>query len=652
MKRLIVCISALLLTSAVVLSQETSDAQPTSAPLPFAFNTGHYLWFNIGGGLGQIGYDVMGGNTTFYMPSATAGINYTYYFLPWFGLGTGVDIAYYSSQANLTRQMEWEGVTDSEGDSYTHRVDFQNWRERQDELMLEIPLMLSFRTTPKKGSFYFNIGAKAGIPVYANYVHDRGNLIHSGYYKKWDVVLSGLEGRFETEELQRSQEGSIYNKLQKINAACFGELGATIKMDETTDFTLGIYANYYITNHSAVKEGTGTDLGFRNPEHHTEFMNEYAGLVGTKHIGAMHPWSAGIKIGIQTHIITLKERREARAKQLALEQQQQALWSSMHKDTVYIHDTLLVTDTLFVRDTLYMTVHDTIVNAEAKRDTTWIIRIDTICPDPQHPGKFINITEDRLRREDEALYEKQQREGVKPVVVTEKGKRGAKKLDGKLTPSVIWFHFDDYKPILEPFDVIDTVAQALKNNPDMHVYVNGHACKIGSDSYNQRLAMRRANAVARLLRLKGVPAKQITVRSLGANEPYRYNGERHQYSKDRRVEIVPAGADESVEEKTEQDANTAPHKQRTDINYHKYTKFIGEETVRPGSRLAQIARRRYGHQEYWVYIYEANADKIKDPSLIHPGLVVMLPDLTETNAGLTEREALKKAQGLEEKYKQ
>lgn len=653
--RYTIYIIATILCFTTAFAQEAADIPATdAAQSPFVFNKGHYLWFHAGGGLGQLGYDVQGGNTQFYMPSAQAGINYTYYFLPWFGLGTGVGVAYYTSEAHLTRQMQWEGATDTESDNYTHRVDFLNWRERQNDIMVEIPLMLSFRTTPKKGSFYFNIGAKAGIPVYANYVHNRGDMIHSGYYPKWDVVLQDLPGRFETEELKRSQEGSIYDKLQKINAAGFAELGATIRMDETTDFTLGVYANYYITNHSAVKEADATDLGFRNAEYHTEFMNQYEGLTGTKHIGAMHPWSAGIKIGIQTHIITRAERREARAKQLALRQQQQL---AAKRDTIFIHDTLFLRDTLFVRDTLYMTVHDTIVDSHAKKDTTWIVRIDTICPDPQNPGKFINITAERMRREDEELERQQATEGNKPIVMTEKGKKAARKLDGSLTPSVIWFHFDDYKPILEPFDVIDTVAQALLNNPDMHVNINGHACKIGSDSYNQRLAMRRAKAVARLLRLKGVPAKQMTVRSLGADEPYRYNGEHHQYSKDRRVEIIPTGVqetnaeDEAAKTQGTKDVNTAPNHKRTDIDYSKYDKFIGEERVKAGSRLAQIARRWYGHQEYWVYIYEANADKISQPNLIHPGLTVMIPDLEKVHSGLTKKEALKQAQAKEKEYK-
>ncbi|MBR1564656.1 MAG: OmpA family protein [Paludibacteraceae bacterium] len=629
-----------------LFAAETTDSVNT----PLRYDTGSFLHFGIGGGLGQLGYSLQGGNTTTFMPSFTAGIQYTYYFLPWLGLGAGLHVSYYTSQANLTDQMAWPGQTDTEGDSYTHRVDFNQWRERQNDIMLEIPILLSFKVKPNKGGFYFNIGAKAGIPVYADYVHNRGDLIHSGYYPEWDVVMSGLPGRFETEPLPRAQDGSIYNKVRKVNAAGFAELGALIQLDPLTDLTLGVYANYYISNHSTVKSEEATDLGFRNADYNTDFMNPYEGLVGTKHIGAMHPWSVGLKIGLQTHLRTKEERNVAKARKAAQQQQQLAAKNDtiLLTDTLVLYDTIkvVVHDTIFIRDTLYMTVRDTVIGNKTAKDTTWIVRIDTICPDPQHPGNYINITEERLQREDDEMekeaerQQQQQATGGKQQqsrpVITENGKRAARKLDGKLTTSVIWFHFDDYKPILEPFDVIDTVAQALLADPDLLVNINGHACKIGKDSYNQRLAMKRAQAVARLLRLKGVPAKQMTVRSLGAHEPYRYNGEHHQYSKDRRVEIVPIGTEDehtsvSGKQKTETqpatDVNTSPHRKRTDVNYRKYKSFIGEEKVKQGSRLAQIARRWYGHQEYWVYIYEANADKIKNPSLIYPGMVLMIPDL-------------------------
>ena len=126
--------------------------------------------------------------------------------------------------------------------------------------------------------------------------------------------------------------------------------------------------------------------------------------------------------------------------------------------------------------------------------------------------------------------------------------------------------------------------------------MNGHACKLGKPEHNKRLSLRRAKAVAAKLRELGVHDDQMIIAHMGSDIPYRYNG-RHQLAKDRRVEIIPT--------------------------------YRTTEVVRPGSRLAQIARRHYGNPDYWVYIYEANKDQIVNPSELPAGIELIIPDLSE-----------------------
>ncbi len=47
--------------------------------------------------------------------------------------------------------------------------------------------------------------------------------------------------------------------------------------------------------------------------------------------------------------------------------------------------------------------------------------------------------------------------------------------------------------------------------------------------------------------------------------------------------------------------------------------------VQPGNSLWRIARRTYGRGIQYSVIYEANRNQIRDPSLIYPGQVFMLP---------------------------
>ncbi|WP_422064984.1 LysM peptidoglycan-binding domain-containing protein [Shimia sp.] len=49
-------------------------------------------------------------------------------------------------------------------------------------------------------------------------------------------------------------------------------------------------------------------------------------------------------------------------------------------------------------------------------------------------------------------------------------------------------------------------------------------------------------------------------------------------------------------------------------------------TVQPGSSLWAIARDRYGEGQFYLRVFEANQDKIRDPDLIYPGQVFTVPE--------------------------
>lgn len=554
----------------------------------------HYIDFYAGGGVSSLGYDLLGGYETI-TPSFTVGAGYTYYFLPWMGLQTGLGFTRYSSNAHLTDEMVWTPLTDYQGDLYEHHITFDRWKERQQAYLLEIPIGLRFQPIKKKVGLYAALGAKLGIPVLADYRHRQGSLTHYGVYPDWNLEVRDLPGRFETETTETLVEASVKEQIRKVNAVAYAELGMAFRTGERADIYLAAYAHYVLNNFSAVSNDERTALGFASDKNNAYgFMQPYNGLIGTNHIGSMHPWTAGLKAGISIYPGLTKAQRKRQARRLAKE-----FPELMPKNTV--HDTLLLSDTIYLHDTIYI----------------------------REP----------------------QKQPVQQAAPKERPTAEEKRLAALLSQAVIWFHFDKYDPILEPAYILDSVASMMKRYPDLTIHVNGHACIIGKDGYNQRLALKRANAVANLLQKKGIGSERMKVVSYGASHPYRYN-HKHQLAKDRRVEIVPEGYELQPEDQQLTSLNEA-REQTSAVRasaFEKYEHFIGEETVRPGSRLAQIARRWYGLPQYWVYIYEANADKIKDFSNVHPGLVVMIPDLKYIHQGLSDKEALEHAKKIEKHY--
>lgn len=82
----------------------------------------------------------------------------------------------------------------------------------------------------------------------------------------------------------------------------------------------------------------------------------------------------------------------------------------------------------------------------------------------------------------------------------------------------------------------------------------------------------------------------------------------------------------------------------------KYTKFIATERVNSASRLTWIAKKYYGHKDLWVFIYEANRKKIKDPANIRTGQLLRIPKLTPEQRDLNNPETRKLVDELAKEY--
>ena len=80
-----------------------------------------------------------------------------------------------------------------------------------------------------------------------------------------------------------------------------------------------------------------------------------------------------------------------------------------------------------------------------------------------------------------------------------------------------------------------------------------------------------------------------------------------------------------------------------------YSKTLTTETIRKGTRLAYFATQYYGHPDFWIYIYEANKDIIKDPSNVLIGTQIKIPKLPAELIDATNEDAINFAISLAEK---
>ena len=73
------------------------------------------------------------------------------------------------------------------------------------------------------------------------------------------------------------------------------------------------------------------------------------------------------------------------------------------------------------------------------------------------------------------------------------------------------------------------------------------------------------------------------------------------------------------------------------------TPKVVTDTVTGRRYLTTMARKYYGNNCFWVYIYEENADKISNPDLIRPGTVVVIPPASKYGIDASDPASVRRA---------
>jgi OmpA-OmpF porin, OOP family len=102
-------------------------------------------------------------------------------------------------------------------------------------------------------------------------------------------------------------------------------------------------------------------------------------------------------------------------------------------------------------------------------------------------------------------------------------------------------YFDTNKAVLKPESdaALEQVAQVLKGNPSLALYVVGHTDSTGQVAANVELSERRAAAAVKaLVERYGIPASRLTSKGVGPFAPVGGNKTEEGRAKNRRVELV------------------------------------------------------------------------------------------------------------------
>jgi peptidoglycan-associated lipoprotein len=91
----------------------------------------------------------------------------------------------------------------------------------------------------------------------------------------------------------------------------------------------------------------------------------------------------------------------------------------------------------------------------------------------------------------------------------------------------VHFDFDRYSLRPEATRILDEAVNAMRQDPNLRITVEGHTCNIGTAEYNLALGNRRATAVRDYLVSRGVSADRLNTVSYGEERP-KYDNSREE----------------------------------------------------------------------------------------------------------------------------
>lgn len=469
--------AALSIVCALTMSTQDAAAQTSNKDsLPVnASRAGHYLTFDLGGGLHNIAFKTDGYGDKNPGFGFGVGAGYRYFFNPNWGVGIGFNFNTFAAKAKLNFNQEEQNDTDptlmGEHKERNYLTAFNDLEEKVSLSAIDIPI----------GAYYqhslgakWRIGAGAHLIVTtiagSKYSNNKGDISVEAILPYYNAQLHDLPEH----GLTKFSDFSGTPDFKKISIGFGAECKAYYAINKQLDLSMGISGAYRFTD---LKNQSLAKL-------YDEDQRTYAGITQSSICNAVNLVNITASVGLRYRLV--RKIKPVATPELA----------NVTIDAPYIGETI---------DIIEPPVEEEVDDRKADDYSVNLM--------PENYA-FVNNALDmsaQLRR---------------------------KKVGDPIGAPILFATNSDRLKSTDN-TIMDTVVVFMKENPDvLKLEVSAHTDNVGSDAYNLNLSKRRANTVVNYLVSHGVERSRLVPVGYGESRPLNKNATPQQRDINRRVEFM------------------------------------------------------------------------------------------------------------------
>jgi outer membrane protein OmpA-like peptidoglycan-associated protein len=197
----------------------------------------------------------------------------------------------------------------------------------------------------------------------------------------------------------------------------------------------------------------------------------------------------------------------------------------------------------------------------------------------------------------------------------------------------IYFDYDSFVLRDDATRILQDAVHTLNKNAELSILVTGNADIRGTEQYNEKLGKQRAESVRQFMLKNGIGEERIRIVSRGKLDAVAPVTDLVGMQKDRNAQFMLAEVQEvmlpydgpppAVEaQPIDQGKFLVEEQEKVESEVKVSTR---EYVVKEGDTLSKIAHEQLGSGHRWMYLYEINKDRIKNPDRLQPGVKLTIP---------------------------